>query len=137
VDTRLATPGGLTSPAEVHTPRQITLFQRSAGKPGSRLGATTGWIHRSNLKRHGVAAISGCTYTRIDDQGLHYQIEGADKVAEVDTIVICAGQEPARGLADQLTARGIPTTLIGGARVASELDAMRAMDEGMRLAYEF
>ena len=89
------------------------------------------------MKKHGVEAIAGCSYTKIDDGGLHYRINDVDRVAEVDTVIVCAGQEPARALAEELKARGIIADLIGGARVASELDAVRAIDEGTRLALSF
>ncbi|WP_163849119.1 NADPH-dependent 2,4-dienoyl-CoA reductase [Pseudooceanicola aestuarii] len=126
--------GGLR-PAEVQgTGRQIHLLQRGGGKPGARLGKTTGWIHRATLKAHGVKVAGGITYRRIDDAGLHITRDGQDSVLEVDTIVICAGQEPLRDLQEGLAAQGTETHLIGGADVAAELDAKRAIDQGTRLA---
>jgi 2,4-dienoyl-CoA reductase (NADPH2) len=134
VDTSLHHPGGLTEPGEVRPARRITLFQRSSGRVGGRLGVSTGWVLRAQLKKRGVGSVSGCTYTRIDDRGLRYRVDGKEQLAEADTIVICAGQEPARSLADELKTHGIAADLIGGARFASELDAVRAIDEGARLA---
>jgi len=137
VDTAVRSQGGLVASTKSHAARSITLFQRSTGRPGDRLGISTGWILRGQLKKHGVEAIAGCSYTKIDDRGLHYRINDVDRVAEVDTVIVCAGQEPARALAEELKARGIIADLIGGARVASELDAVRAIDEGTRLALSF
>jgi 2,4-dienoyl-CoA reductase (NADPH2) len=98
---------------------------------GDGLGKTTGWIHRADLKRKGVHMLAGCDYQKIDDEGLHIAIDGKTQVLAVDTIVICAGQEPRRELQAELTK---PTHLIGGADVAAELDAKRAIDQGTRLA---
>ncbi|TXH67628.1 MAG: NADPH-dependent 2,4-dienoyl-CoA reductase [Thiothrix sp.] len=115
------------SPSE----RTIYLLQRKTSKVGDGLGKTTGWIHRADLKRKGVHMLSGCEYQQIDDQGLHLSIKGEAQVLAVDTIIICAGQEPRRELQAELTK---PTHLIGGADVATELDAKRAIDQGTRLA---
>jgi 2,4-dienoyl-CoA reductase (NADPH2) len=134
VDTSLQRPGGLTEQASAQPKREVTLFQRTPGRVGGRLGVSTGWVLRGQLKKRGVESVAGCTYVRIDDLGLHYVSGGESRVAEVDTVVICAGQEPARGLVDELAARGIEADLIGGARFAGELDAVRAIDEGTRLA---
>lgn len=109
----------------------IYLLQRKTTKVGDGLGKTTGWIHRADLKRKGVQMLSGCDYQQIDDQGLHLSINGQPQLLAVDTIVICAGQEPRRELQAELTK---PTHLIGGADVATELDAKRAIDQGTRLA---
>ena len=109
-------------------------MQRSTGKVGERLGRTTGWIHRAALKMHGVVTASGVSYNRIDDEGLHFTIDGTDKTLPVDHVVICAGQEPLRDLQADLVARGCSVRLIGGADVAAELDAKRAIDQGVRLA---
>ena len=117
--------------------RQVTLLQRKAEKLGKRLGKTTGWIHRANLKMKGVAMVSGVNYERIDERGLHVSFgdEGADgRLIEADTIVLCAGQLPERSLADALEAAGKRCHVIGGADVAAELDAKRAIDQGTRLA---
>lgn len=117
--------------------RQVTLLQRKAERPGKRLGKTTGWIHRAALRMKNVQMLSGVTYERIDAKGLHISYGDAREnptLVEVDTIVLCAGQLPERSLADALEARGIRPHVIGGADVAAELDAKRAIDQGTRLA---
>ena len=117
--------------------RQVTLIQRKAEKHGKRLGKTTGWIHRAALSMKNVTFVGGVNYERIDEQGLHVTF-GAGRedptLIEADTIVLCAGQEPLRTLADDLAAKGVRCHVIGGADVASELDAKRAIDQGTRLA---
>ncbi len=118
-------------------PRQVTLLQRKAEKHGKRLGKTTGWIHRAALKMKDVQFVGGVNYERIDDDGLHVSFgEGREnpQVIEADTIVLCAGQVPLRSLADRLEAAGRTVHVIGGADVAAELDAKRAIDQGTRLA---
>ena len=112
--------------------RDIYLLQRKAKKVGAGLGKTTGWIHRKNLTKRGVQMMSGVTYNKIDDDGLHISIGDENRVLAVDTIVICAGQDPERSLAKHLP----KAHLIGGADVAAELDAQRAIDQGTRLALE-
>lgn len=134
VDTAAASHGGLKTPATAIASRRITLFQRGAGRPGDRLGVSTGWVVRGQLKKRGVETMVGCNYQRIDDHGLHYLVNGVEHLAEVDTVVICAGQEPLQVLASELKSRNVEVTLIGGARFAGELDAVRAIDEGTRLA---
>ncbi|MFT4974413.1 MAG: 2,4-dienoyl-CoA reductase (NADPH2) [Myxococcota bacterium] len=126
--------GGLKEPQDHPSPRQIIMCQRSPGKLGRKLGKTTGWIHRASMKKKSVEQLSGCTYVRIDDAGLHVQIEGEDRILEVDHVVICAGQLPNRTLQGALEAAGKVPHLIGGADVAAGLDAKRAIDQGMRLA---
>ncbi|MBF9035132.1 FAD-dependent oxidoreductase [Rhodobacterales bacterium HKCCE2091] len=116
---------------------EVTMLQRKAEKPGKRLGKTTGWIHRAALKMKGVKMVSGVNYERIDGSGLHVTF-GPDRddatLIPADTVVLCAGQVSERGLADALAARGIEAHVIGGADVAAELDAKRAIDQGVRLA---
>ena len=117
--------------------RQVTLLQRKAEKHGKRLGKTTGWIHRAALKMKGVRFLGGVNYEAIDARGLHVSFgETRDKptLVEADTIVLCAGQLPERSLADTLAAQGLVPHVIGGADVAAELDAKRAIDQGTRLA---
>ena len=117
--------------------REVTLLQRSAGKPGARLGKTTGWIHRSSLRMRKVRMLSGVNYERIDDGGLlisHGKERRDPTWLEVDTIVLCAGQEPLREIVEPLRAAGVPVHLIGGADMAAELEAKRAIDQGCRLA---
>ena len=117
--------------------RQVTLLQRKSGKPGAGLGKTTGWIHRAALKMKRVEMIGGVNYERIADEGLRVSYgekrERPEWIA-CDTVVICAGQSPARELADALRARGRAVHLVGGALEALELDAKRAIDQAARLA---
>ncbi|WP_210093664.1 NADPH-dependent 2,4-dienoyl-CoA reductase [Ruegeria sp. HKCCSP346] len=120
--------------------RQVTLLQRKKQAHGKGLGKTTGWIHRATLKMKDVNFVGGVNYERIDDEGLHVSFgeERADPtVIKADTIVLCAGQVPERSLADALIERGITPHVIGGADVAAELDAKRAINQGTRLAAEF
>jgi 2,4-dienoyl-CoA reductase (NADPH2) len=117
--------------------RQVVMLQRKAGRMGRGLGVSTGWVLRLLLAKRKVAQMTGVAYRRIDDVGLHIAVEGEERVVPADTIVVCAGQEPARSLHDELAARGVKAHLIGGAERAAELDAMRAIDQGTRLAYTF
>ena len=131
--------GGLApqGPAPVPPARQVTLLQRKPERVGKRLGKTTGWIHRAGLRMKGVEMVSGVNYERIDADGLHVSFGAARENARLiaaDTVVLCAGQVSERGLADALAASGIPVHIIGGADVAAELDAKRAIDQGTRLA---
>ena len=120
---------------EIHpSSREIFMFKRSKGKFGGKLGKTTGWIHRSTLKRKKVQFINEVQYTKIDNEGLHYVQNKEQKVLPVDNVVICAGQLPFKELLEPLQAKGITTHLIGGADVAAELDAKRAINQGSRLA---
>jgi 2,4-dienoyl-CoA reductase (NADPH2) len=117
--------------------RAVTLLQRKAERPGKRLGKTTGWIHRAALRMKGVEMVSGVNYERIDGDGLHISFGEARErptLIEADTIVLCAGQLSERSLADALEAEGVTCHVIGGADVAAELDAKRAIDQGTRLA---
>jgi len=134
IDPTYAARGGLKAPHDGAAPRQVYLLQRKSAKVGDGLAKTTGWIRRTLLKKRGVAMISGVDYQRIDDAGLHITVDGEAKTLAVDTIVVCAGQEPCRDLQEPLAAAGIPVTLIGGADVAAELDAKRAIDQGTRVA---
>jgi 2,4-dienoyl-CoA reductase (NADPH2) len=134
VDTGHTTAGGLRTPERQAPPRTVHLLQRKAGKVGAGLGKTTGWIHRLELRHRGVEMIAGVSYDRIDDEGLHLTVGDDKTVLDVDTVVLCAGQEPRRDLADELAAAGIGVHVIGGADVAAELDAKRAVDQGTRLA---
>ena len=129
--------GGLapSGPNPAPSPRKVTLLQRKAERPGKRLGKTTGWIHRSSLQMKGVKMIGGVTYDRIKPEGLHITTQdGTARVIPADTVVLCAGQVPQRSLADALEAAGRQVHVIGGADVASELDAKRAINQGSRLA---
>ncbi|MET9346138.1 NADPH-dependent 2,4-dienoyl-CoA reductase [Streptomyces termitum] len=134
VDTSYENRGGLRAPERPAPPRRVHLLQRKTGKVGAGLGKTTGWIHRTELKHRGVTMVAGVTYERIDDEGLHLTVDGEPRVLPVDTVVLCSGQEPRRGLYEELVAAGRTAHLVGGADVAAELDAKRAIDQGTRLA---
>ncbi|MBC7214648.1 MAG: FAD-dependent oxidoreductase [Burkholderiaceae bacterium] len=134
VDTSPNSPGGLKPPAPVKAPREVTLLQRKPEKPGRSLGLTTGWALKAELAQRKLRTLSGCSYERIDDEGLHLSVHGAPQTLAVDTIVLCAGQESENALATALRAQGMAADVIGGAEVAAELDALRAIDQGMRLA---
>ena len=121
-------PGGLTSPKARSTVREVTLVQRKTTPIGIGLGKTSGWAHRAVLKQSGVVQVRGATYDRIDDLGLHITVDGASRVIECDHVVICAGQESVRDLYDAVGGH-----LIGGADVASELDAKRAIRQATEL----
>lgn len=134
VDEQYRTVGGLRPPTRHPAPRQVTLMQRKTSKVGAGLGKTTGWIHRTELKQRGVQMLAGVEYDRIDGEGLHFRLEGEKYILAVDTIVICTGQLPNRSLYDECIEAGIPTHVIGGADVAAELDAKRAINQATRLA---
>ncbi|MFJ2153078.1 FAD-dependent oxidoreductase [Streptomyces microflavus] len=134
VDTSYAERGGLRAPERPKTPRTVHLVQRKTTKVGAGLGKTTGWIHRTELRHRGVEMIAGASYDLIDDEGLHLTVDGERRVLPVDTVVLCAGQEPRRELYEELRAAGGPVHLIGGADVAAELDAKRAIRQGTELA---
>ena len=132
-----AAPGALTTPVPAPSPREVYLLQRKKGRIGAGLAKTTGWVHRASLAAKGVHQLTEVNYERIDDDGLHITF-GEDherpRTLAVDTIVVCAGQESVRDLVDELTASGTITHVIGGADVAAELDAKRAIEQGTRLA---
>ena len=134
VDLAVGERGGLKAPQPPRSPRSIVMLQRKSSKPGKNLGKTTGWVHRASLKQRGVETLAGCEYVRIDDAGLHIRREGQEQVVEVDTIVVCAGQESVRDLISPLAQAGSRVHVIGGADEAAELDAKRAIDQGTRLA---
>jgi 2,4-dienoyl-CoA reductase (NADPH2) len=114
--------------------RRVYLLQRKPGRRGATLGKTTGWIHRTALRTRGVVMRNGVNYLRIDDAGLHLSTEAGPELLAVDSVVICAGQESVNGLASELAATGKPVHVIGGALLAAELDAERAIREGVALA---
>ncbi|MFC8007160.1 FAD-dependent oxidoreductase [Streptomyces olivaceus] len=134
VDTGYRAPGGLAAPERPAPPRTVHLLQRRTTKVGAGLGRTTGWIHRAELRHRGVTMVPGVRYDRIDDAGLHFTVGDASTVLEVDTVVLCTGQEPSRDLYDELVAAGRSAHLVGGADVAAELDAKRAVKQGTELA---
>ncbi|MFI9359522.1 FAD-dependent oxidoreductase [Kitasatospora sp. NPDC053057] len=126
--------GGLRAPERPKPPRSVHLLQRKIGKVGAGLGKTTGWIHRTELKHRGVTMVAGATYDLIDDAGLHFTVDGERQLLPVDTVVLCTGQEPRRDLDEALRERGLSVHVIGGADVAAELDAKRAIKQGTELA---
>ncbi len=136
VDPAIA-PGGLSKPKAMTPTRKVTLLQRKAGKPGTGLGKTTGWIHRAELKSRGVEMLGGVNYEKIGDEGLFVSFgEKRENGAWIaaDTIVLCTGQEPLRELEQPLRDAGMKVTLLGGADIAGELDAKRAINQGSRVA---
>ncbi len=134
VDPSFESAGGLAPPRVAQPLRQVWLLQRSTGKPGARLGKTTGWIHRATLKAKGVRMLGGVEYERIDDDGLHLRVDGTPQVLVVDHVVVCAGQESRRDLLDPLRAAGMEVHVVGGADAAAELDAKRAIAQASRVA---
>ncbi len=135
IDQSLNERGGLAKPVNTPSNREIHLMQRKATKPGAGLGKTTGWIHRASLKKAGVKTWSGVEYKRIDDQGLHFVHQGKEQCLEVDHVVLCAGQVSVNSLHKELEAQGAKPYLIGGALKAGEIDAKRAIEEGLKAAY--
>jgi len=137
IDLGLEARGGVAGvrPAPHAPARQVYLLQRKKSKVGNGLGKTTGWIHRTGLKNKQVQMISAVEYLKVDDEGLHLRIaEGEPQVLPVDTVIVCAGQDPLRELQAELEQAGLPVHLVGGADVAAELDAKRAINQGSRLA---
>ncbi len=134
IDTGYRAAGGLCEPVVEPPARKVHLLQRKESRVGAQLGKTTGWIHRAGLVARRVDMVPGVSYQRIDAQGLHAAVGESPRLFEVDAVVLCAGQEPLRELADALQAAGRPVHAIGGADVAAELDAKRAIDQGVRLA---
>ena len=136
VDRGIAVPGGLAGDplGPRDAPRQVVMMQRKASKPGAGLGVSSGWILRNTLRKRGVEMLADVSYERIDDAGLHITVSGKPRLIEADIIVVCAGQLPNRTLADALESTGVSLHVIGGAKEAVELDAMRAIEDGIRLA---
>ena len=134
VDPSFESRGSLVRPLPEAPAREVWLLQRSPGKLGARLGKTSGWVHRATLKAKQVQMLGGVEYLGVDEAGLKVRIAGLEQVLPVDHIVVCAGQEPRRDLHAALLATGVSAHLIGGADVAAELDAKRAIDQGSRLA---
>ncbi|MEN4902318.1 NADPH-dependent 2,4-dienoyl-CoA reductase [Luteimonas sp. TWI1437] len=134
VDPSFEQPGGLVPAAPSPPARDVWLLQRSPGRPGARLGKTTGWIHRSTLKAKGVRMLGDVAYLGVDDDGLRIRVDGTEQLLPVDHVVVCAGQEPRRDLLDALQAAGRVVHLVGGADVAAELDAKRAIAQASALA---
>ncbi len=133
VDTSPSAAGGLRPMLPVSSPREVTLLQRKPDKPGRSLGITTGWALKTELARRNLHMLSGCSYERIDDAGLHLRVKGVPQTLALDTIVICTGQDSENTLATELRGLGLAPDVIGGAELAAELDALRAIDQGTRL----
>lgn len=138
IDTSITTRGGVFSPKKQlePTPRHLYLLQRKNSKVGAGLGKTTGWVHRLSLMKRGVEMFNGVEYMNVDDDGLHIRYQDENLCLAVDNIILCAGQEPYRPLKQQLEEIGIHPYVIGGADVAAELDARRAIEQGMKVAYQ-
>ncbi len=134
IDFSFSTAGGIQTPLPAKSSRTVYLLQRKKEKMGRRLGKTTGWIHRYSLKHHGVKMLSGVSYERIDDAGLHLQVEGQPQLLAVDSIVICAGQTSLQDGYEDLKTAGCVVHLIGGAYKALELDARHAIAQASQLA---
>ncbi len=135
VDLKADSNGGLRAPTPEQPVRQVYLLQRKASKLGASLGKTSGWVHRATLQRKGVKMIGGVDYRKIDDHGLHITVNGEPRILEVDNVVICAGQDSLKDLMPtQQNTAGPRFHLIGGAALAAELDAKRAIREGAELA---
>jgi 2,4-dienoyl-CoA reductase (NADPH2) len=134
IDRKLIARGGLLPRQPVPSRRQVYLLQRKPGRLGAGLGKTTGWIHRTTLKHRGVVTRAGVSYRRIDDQGLHIGSENGDEVLAVDHVIVCAGQESVNALVPDLRRAGRSVHVIGGALLAAELDAERAIRDGVTLA---
>ena len=132
IDRDIETEGGLIKAQHAKSHREIYLLQRKTGKLGKGLGKTTGWIHRLALQKRGVNNLAGCTYNKIDDQGLHITRNDKEEVLEVDNIIICAGQVSVNGIYEELKEKQ-SCHLIGGAEHAGELDAKRAIKQGVLL----
>ena len=126
--------GGVTEKKPRTPAREVYLLQRKTTPIGKGLAKTSGWAHRAVLKDSGVTMLPGVTYDRVDDDGLHVSVDGEPRVLDVDTVVVCAGQESVRGLYDDLLAAGVTAHLVGGADVAAELDAKRAIKQATELA---
>lgn len=134
IDSNLVNRGGLLPEAKEAKPiREIYLCQRTPGKVGERLGKTTGWIHRASLKKHQVKNLTGISYEKISDDGLHYVKDGESKLLKVDNIIICGGQESYNDLVHKLEEKGVKSHVIGGAFLAKELDAKFAIEQGTKL----
>jgi 2,4-dienoyl-CoA reductase (NADPH2) len=136
VDPEVRTPGGVENVARQPAPpaRELFLLQRKNEPLGMRLGKTSGWVHRATLKDKNVQMLSGVHYERMDDAGLHVRVRGEARLLEVDNVVLCTGQEPLRELEEAVAREAIPVHRIGGADVAAELDAKRAIRQATLLA---
>lgn len=137
VDAQIQSQGGLIETQPHQVSKKVTMLQRKAESLGRHLGKSTGWILKSRLRQVGVNMIGGVSYDKIDDAGLHYTLNGQQHVLDVDHVILCAGQNSNRTLYDQLKLRNLDVHIIGGADVAAELDALRAINQATRLAVQF
>jgi 2,4-dienoyl-CoA reductase (NADPH2) len=133
IDLKVAHPGGVMAPQVPPIQREVTILQRKKSRIGAHLGKTTGWIHRLELKKWGVKSITSVEYQKIDDRGLHLMVNGQPCLLQVDSIILCAGQEERQDLYHQLQEKGLDVHLIGGAYKALELDAKQAIEQATRL----
>jgi len=134
IDLGVRVRGGLVPARDAVSPREVWLLQRKPTRLGQGLGKTTGWIRRAILERKGVHMLGGVRYERVDDAGVHIVVGDEPRVIPADTVVVCAGQQSRTELLEPLRQRGIDLSVIGGALKAGELDAMRAIDDGVRVA---
>ena len=134
IDPAHKTAGGMGTPSRPTPERSVVMLQRTDARPGKTLGLTTGWVVRAELKSRGVQNITGATYTKIDEKGLHIVVGSEEKLIEADTIVVCAGQESENSLYADLKSGDVPVTLIGGAEKSAGLDALRAIKQGTETA---
>lgn len=134
IDKNYTSRGSLKPAEHVEISKKVYLLQRKTSNVGSGLGKTTGWVHRKSLRAHGVEMMAGCAYKKVDDQGLHIEINGEAQILDVENVIICAGQVPNRDLFEGLQQKGVKVHIIGGAHVAAELDAKGAIREGAELA---
>ena len=134
IDPAHETAGGMGTPSRPAAERSVVMLQRTDARPGKTLGLTTGWVVRAELKSRGVQNVTGATYLKIDEQGLHVLLGGEEKLIEADTIVVCAGQESENSLYADLKSTDVPVTLIGGAEKSAGLDALRAIKQGTETA---
>ncbi|NNL57205.1 MAG: hypothetical protein HKO71_05600 [Pseudomonadales bacterium] len=134
MDRDYTTRGGLIEKQPAPPAREVTLLQRKNEPLGKRLGKTSGWVHRASLRDKQVRMLGNCEYIKIDDRGFHILVDNQPRCLEVDHIIICTGQESLRDLLEPLQQAGVSAQLIGGADIAAELDAKRAIDQGSRVA---
>lgn len=137
VDAQIQSQGGLIEAQPHRVSKEVTMLQRKAESLGRHLGKSTGWILKSRLRQAGVSMIGGVSYDKIDDAGLHYTLNGQQHVLDVDHVILCAGQNSNRTLYDQLKLKKLNVHIIGGADIAAELDALRAINQATRLAVQF
>lgn len=137
VDASIQSQGGLAEEHPHKVSKQIYMFQRKPESLGRNLGKSTGWILKSRLRKAGVVMTGGVSYDKVDDEGLHYTVNGQSHVVDVDHVILCAGQNSNRTLYDELQAKNLNVHIIGGADVAAELDALRAINQATRLAVQF